>query len=233
MMNYLQGKLKNLFNPAVTLLAVVDCRSVISSKAKMYRFTKLVNSTLGKYSYMGNGSWAINADIGSFCSIADQVNIGLASHSLSYLSTSPLFTQKKNGTGISWTEKNDYTSRRRVVIGHDVWIGSRVLIRDGVVVGNGAVIGAGAVVTKNVPPYAIVGGVPAKVIRYRFSSEIIVRLEELQWWNMDEQQLKEYTYLYQHSTEEKDIEVLLKVKRRGVKLLNSRSCPSFEERRVA
>lgn len=232
MMNYLQGKLKNLFNPAVTLLAVVDCRSVISPKAKMYRFTKLVNSTLGKYSYMGSGSWAINADIGSFCSIADQVNIGLARHSLTYLSISPLFTQKKNATGASWTGKKDYTPRRRVVIGHDVWIGSRVLIRDGVMVGNGAVIGAGAVVTKNVPPYAIMGGVPAKVIRYRFSSQIIVWLEELQWWDMEEKQLKKYIHLYQYPTEEKNVVMLLKVKQE-VELLNYRFFHSFEERRIA
>ncbi len=77
-------------------------------------------------------------------------------------------------------------------IGNDVWIGANVLILDGVTIGNGAIIAAGAVVTKDVPPYAVVGGVPAKIIKYRFNKEEIDFLEQLKWWEKDEKWLTEY-----------------------------------------
>ena len=83
------------------------------------------------------------------------------------------------------------------MVGNDVWVGSHVLINGGVTVGHGAVIGAGAVVVKDVPPYAIVGGVPAKVIRYRFSPDIIEKLLELEWWNLDDNTLKENIKFFQ------------------------------------
>ena len=82
-------------------------------------------------------------------------------------------------------------------LGNDVWVGSHVLINGGVTVGHGAVIGAGAVVVKDVPPYAIVGGVPAKIIRFRFSPEVIEKLLELQWWNLPDETLKEHIALFQ------------------------------------
>lgn len=85
----------------------------------------------------------------------------------------------------------------RVFIGNDVWVGSHVLVKGGVHIGNGACVAAGAVVVKDVPPYAIVGGVPAKVIRYRFSPEIIQRLLELKWWNWDEKKLKDNISFFQ------------------------------------
>ena len=78
-----------------------------------------------------------------------------------------------------------------------MWVGSHVLINSGVTIGDGAVIGAGAVVVKDVPPYAVVGGVPAKVIRYRFSDEIIAKLKELQWWNLPEKKLRTNIALFQ------------------------------------
>ena len=85
-----------------------------------------------------------------------------------------------------------------VYVGNDVWIGSHVLINGGVTIGNGAVIGAGAVVVKNVPPYAVMGGVPAKVIRYRFSEDMIAKLEEIHWWNMSEDFLKSKIDVFQN-----------------------------------
>lgn len=99
-----------------------------------------------------------------------------------------------------WTETNvndKPLEENTVQIGNDVWVGSHVLINGGIKVGNGAVIGAGAVVVKDVPAYAVVGGVPARVIRYRFPEEFISKLEELQWWNMPEDLLKANISVFQ------------------------------------
>lgn len=116
------------------------------------------------------------------------------------VSTSPIFTQKINALQECWVENEVFTHKskdERVFIGNDVWVGSHVLVKGGVHIGNGACVAAGAVVVKDVPPYAIVGGVPAKVIRYRFSPEIIQRLLELEWWNMDEEMLKDNISFFQ------------------------------------
>ena len=85
----------------------------------------------------------------------------------------------------AWDNKGD------IVIGNDVWIGFEAVILSGVTIGDGAIIGARAVVTKDVPPYTIVGGVPARPIRKRFSEEVISKLSELQWWNWSEERIRE------------------------------------------
>lgn len=87
--------------------------------------------------------------------------------------------------GISWTDHNSYDEFKEIYIGNDVWIGQRAMVMGGVRIGNGAVVGAGAVVTKDVPPYTIVGGVPAKIIRYRFSDKVVKKLQSSKWWDYD------------------------------------------------
>ena len=128
--------------------------------------------------------------IGKFCAIAQDVIIGTGMHPINYL-TIKSFTYKPIGF---WTipEENrvNFTNHKPVNIGNDVWIGTNAIIMDGVQIGDGAVVGAGAVVTKDVPPYAVVGGVPARIIKYRFDENTIRRIQALQWWDFPAEILK-------------------------------------------
>ena len=144
----------------------------------------VLNSTIKKYSYVGRNSIVQNASIGSFCSIANDVFIGLGTHPSDLLSTSPLFYRVANTFNYQVLLNKDYnfSEYQPIEIGHDVWIGARAMVMDGVKVGDGAIIAANAVVTKDVPPYAIVGGIPAKIISYRFPPEKIAQLLKTQWW---------------------------------------------------
>lgn len=190
--------IKNLFNPKISDLSFVSVNNTIDSRAVIYRMVKMKGSSIGRYSYIGNDTDVESADIGQFCSISDHCRIGMGGHTLDYLSTCPMFTQKINGCQTQWIDRDTHAvEEKRVVVGNDVWVGSHVLINGGVTVGHGAVIGAGAVVVKDVPPYAIVGGVPARVIRYRFSPDIIEKLLELEWWNLDDNTLKENIEFFQ------------------------------------
>lgn len=127
---------------------------------------------------------------------------------------SPIFTLKKNGTGSTWIEESiaHTNETKKVKIGNDVWIATRVIIKDGISIGDVAIIGAGAVVVKDVPPYAVVGGVPAKVIKYRFSQQIIDKLLQLQWWNASDEKLKNNISCFQ--SEDITLEMLEELEKR-------------------
>ena len=133
--------------------------------------------------------------IGNFVSMGSMVTIGNGEHPLKFLSTSPFFYF--DGLGFkdkSMPTHNEYSKLAPVTIGNDVWIGDGVKIKNGITIGDGAVIGASAVVTKDVPPYAIVAGVPAKIIKYRFDEDIIQELLELKWWNLDLKTIRQIPY---------------------------------------
>lgn len=122
--------------------------------------------------------------IGKFCSISHGVKIGMGSHPLSHISTSTVFYEPYRGF-VNNQLFNEYEDKGFTVIGHDVLIGTNAIILAGVKIGDGAVIGSGAVVTKDVPSYAIVGGNPAKIIKYRFDENIINILLSMKWWDKD------------------------------------------------
>lgn len=198
-LKYVLGFFKNLFNPGVSSLVKIDYKSVVSHKAKIYALVQVYDSTVKEYSYVGRNTRVICADIGKYCSIASEVKIGMGEHTLENISTSPIFTEKNNSTGHKWSTNTNVYPFKRVRIGNDVWIGTRVMVLGGVTVGDGAIIGAGSIVTKDVEPYSIVAGVPARSIRYRFSETQIELLKKAQWWNKSEEVLKDNLLLFQDS----------------------------------
>lgn len=161
-------------------------------KSIIYKNVLFSESTIGDYSYISSNSIIQFCDIGKFCSIGPNVTIGFGEHPIHFLSTSPIFYAAKDGMfNENFYSENSFEHHSRVTIGNDVWIGANVYVKNGVTIGDGAVIGAGAVVTKSVQPYAIVAGVPAKVLKMRFSNEKIDELLRIQWWNWSIEKLKE------------------------------------------
>jgi len=196
-------------NHHLSWLTFYDRDTIISLKSTVQRFVIIRRSTIGEFSYIGHNSNILCANIGKFCSISRHVNIGLSSHPINFLSTSPIFFSVNNATGHRWIEKDVYDDNpTSIIIGNDVWIGMNATITGGVTVGNGAIIAAHSVVTKDVPPYAIVGGVPAKIIRYRFNDLIISKLERIRWWDLPEVMLKKNISIFTGELEPDKIDEL-------------------------
>jgi len=142
------------------------------------------HSVIGEYTYLGSNCFVTKATIGRYVSIGNNVSIGPGEHRLDRISTSNYLYDHK----INWYEE---LTEKDVVIGNDVWIGTDSIVRRGITIGNGAVIGANSFVNRDVPPYAIVAGNPAKLIRYRFSPNIIKIIEESQWWKNELNEARE------------------------------------------
>jgi acetyltransferase-like isoleucine patch superfamily enzyme len=151
---------------------------------KLYENTSFVGSELGDFSYIAVGTQINNAIIGKFCSIGPGCRIGLPDHPTNMISTHPAFFSTRKQCGITFVDKDYFLETgKMIIIGNDVWIGAKVMIKGGVRVGDGAILGVGAIVVKDVEPYSIVGGVPAKHIRFRFSEAEIKKLQDLKWWD--------------------------------------------------
>jgi phosphonate metabolism protein (transferase hexapeptide repeat family) len=154
--------------------------------------TKVAESRFGDYSYVVNDADIIYSEIGRFCSIAAQTRINPGNHPLERVALNH-FTYRSSAYGLGPDDAGFFDWRRsfRVTLGHDVWIGHGAVVLPGVSIGTGAAIGAGAVVAKDVPPFAVAVGVPARVLRYRFPPEIIAALQRIAWWDWPHARLAE------------------------------------------
>lgn len=172
------------------LISWVD-DSDVSEKSKLYPLYHIFNSKVGDYTYIAMNSFISMTTIGKFCSIGPNLVCGWGIHPTNGISTAPMFysTMKQNGMTLSAVDKIE--ERKPISIGNDVFIGANVTILDGVTIGDGAVIGAGAVVSKDIPPYAIAVGCPIEIKRYRFPAEQIDALQKIEWWEFDEEKLKD------------------------------------------
>ncbi|MBL4898719.1 MAG: CatB-related O-acetyltransferase [Colwellia sp.] len=188
--NYLHLSSEGKMSP----LAIIR-GSILSGKVNIGDYAKIHQAeiggdvTIGEHTTLWGPQLVVNSMvnpivIGKYCSIARNVAIQEFNHNFQRPST---HFMNQNVFGGSYSE--DIVSSGGIAIGNDVWIGTHSVILSGVKIGNGAVVAANSVVSKDVPPYAIVGGSPAKVIKYRFSEEIIKHLEEIKWWDWPEEKL--------------------------------------------
>lgn len=192
-------KLKYGIVRLITRKPVAKRNSKVHRKAKVGNGAQIVNSTVGRYSYIF-GSSVICTEVGAFCSIAAGSTIGGGKHPTNWVSTSPVFYRGKNVLKTNFSN-NEFEEYAKTHIGNDVWIGSKCLIKGGVSIGDGAIIGMGSVVTHDVPPYEIWAGNPARFIRKRFDDEVCQKLQVLKWWEYSDAELNDLGDMFNNPSE--------------------------------
>ncbi len=177
---------------------VIGLNSNISNSSKLgdyvaiFRHVSIIDSEVGSYTYIQSNSIVNNAFIGRYSSIATNVSIGGGEHPIDFIGTSPVFYDNNHPLPKFLVSGNNYNKPyiNRTNIGADVWIGQNSIIKSGINIGVGAIVGAGAVVVKDVEPYSIVGGVPAKHIKWRFDESLREKLSSSKWWTLNPVELE-------------------------------------------
>lgn len=185
--------LKNIIIKSKNKTLILEKKVLIGIKSQFEGFNRIgensiFTGSLGRFSYIG-ANCRISADIGRYCSISSYVKTVGGTHPIdNWVSTHPVFYSTAKQCGITYVKQDKFDEdTERVVLGNDVWIGSGVIILGGVKIGDGAIVAAGALVNHDVPPYAIVGGIPARIIKKRFNEETIKKLQSNKWWEKGEE----------------------------------------------
>jgi acetyltransferase-like isoleucine patch superfamily enzyme len=168
------------FSASLLSHATPDCR--FEGHNRLTGSAVLQATDLGRGSYV-NAARLNNVRVGRFCSIGFEALVGLGEHPVDRFATHPAFYSPSNPAGLKWAPKPLFQETGAVSLGSDVWIGARAMVLSGVSVGHGAIVAAGAVVTKDVPPFSIVVGAPARVLRQRFAPDLCEALLALKWWD--------------------------------------------------
>lgn len=164
---------------------------------RICRGSYISRSFVGFGSYIGNDCNIVSTQIGKYSCIGPNVRTTSGVHPTEFVSMHPAFYSLRGQAGFTYSKKQLFDEQMdgeyHTIIGNDVWIGDSALLMEGIHIGNGAVVAAGAIVTKDVPPYAVVAGVPAKVIKYRFEKEIYEQLEGTKWWDKGEEWIEKHS----------------------------------------
>jgi acetyltransferase-like isoleucine patch superfamily enzyme len=188
------AKLRKRFSSSIIHYGVrVDKNSNLDGLNVLFEDVTLTETKIGMHSYVQKNSVLNNTKVGKFCSIGMNVSIGLAEHSLNTLSTHPAFYLKNSPIVKTFSTENLFLNFKETIFGNDVWIGQGAMLMSGLKIGTGAVVGAGAVVTRDIPDYGIAVGVPARIIRYRFTQEVIDKLLQSKWWDLPDNWLHSNT----------------------------------------
>lgn len=195
-----RSRVKKRYNVKFGKGASSDLQTVFEGGNMINDHSNLSKSFIGYGSYIAGYTSLSRVKIGKFCSIGQNVQNNLGLHPTDFVSSHPAFFSTKRQAGFSFVDQDLFEEHKRVpgdsdflvTIGHDVWVGNNVVLMDGISIGHGAIVGAGAVVTKDIPPYHIVGGIPARLIRKRFSDEQIAQLLQRAWWDKSLDWIREH-----------------------------------------
>lgn len=188
--------IKKFTHKYISFSAIWDSETKFAKTTALGGHTRCFNVVVGAYSSIRDRGKVMNAVIGNYTVIAKDCEIGLGVHPTNYLTCHSIF-YKNSPWGFHPEWVKPVSNLVKIThIGNDVWVGAKCIVMDGITIGDGAIVAAGSVVTKDVPPFAIVGGAPAKVIKYRFPQDVIERLEEIQWWNLPDEKITEVVDLF-------------------------------------
>ncbi len=176
-------------------LSYADESSVLEGHNYLAQRAKIIKSKMGFFSYVNFDSVLSHAVVGRYSCIGPESWVGgIGKHPTDWRSTHRMFYSDNNRAWCGYAYAQEFTEVEKTTVGNDVWIGARCTILDGVTIGDGAIIATGSVVVKDVAPYSIVGGVPAKLIKKRFNSEIIENLLNEKWWDKSKEEVRSMTH---------------------------------------